>query len=70
MCCKILKLNLLWYFAIQCMIFDQNGDAYYVWRQFQGTDTFVQNTFVSIFGDTIKTNNMDVELKNGDLVIL
>jgi len=52
------------------MIFDQNGDAYYVWRQFQGTDTFVQNTFVSIFGDTIKTNNMDVELKNGDLVIL
>ncbi len=57
-------------YRYQCMIFDQNGDAYYVWRQFQGTDTFVQNTFVSIFGDTIKTNNMDVELKNGDLVIL
>lgn len=55
------------------IIFDQNGDAYYAYRQSKMEDiknVFVQNIFVSIFGDTVKTNNIDMELYNGDMVIL
>lgn len=56
-------------YSYNCMIFDQNGDAYYVYIQNE-KNKFVQNIFVSIFGNIIKTNNINRELNNGDLVIL
>ncbi len=60
-------------YSYNCIVFDQNGDAYYVWNEFDtidGKNIVVQNRLVSIFGDKIKTNNVDVDLKIGDLVIL
>jgi len=51
------------------IVFDQNGDAYYAYR-IDNTKEFVQNIFVSIFGDKVKTNDIDKELKNGEIVIL
>ena len=51
------------------IVFDQNGDAYYAYRM-DNTKEFVQNIFVSIFGDKVKTNDIDKELKNGEIVIL
>lgn len=55
------------------IIFDQNGDAYYaceVKKDIDSKNEFEQNVFVSIFGDTIKTNETEMDIKTGDMVIL
>ena len=56
-------------YCYNSIVFDQNGDAYYAYR-IDNTKEFVQNIFVSIFGDIVKTNDIDKELKNGETVIL
>ena len=53
----------------KCIIFDQNGDAYYLYIQNE-KNKFKQNIFVSIFGDIIKTNSIEKDFRNGELVIL
>lgn len=60
-------------YSYKSIIFDQNGDAYYAYSRhetIEGKNTFIENIFVSIFGDIIKTNNIDKELKDGEVVVL
>lgn len=60
-------------YGYEGIIFDQNGNAYYAYRKSRSEgkeNEFVQNIFVSIFGDIVKTNDIDKELKNGETVIL
>ena len=55
------------------IIFDQNGDAYYAYEVKKDIDSkneFEKNVFISIFGDVIKTNDTQMDMKTGDMVIL
>lgn len=60
-------------FSYKGVIFDQNGDAYYAYElhSMDGIkEVFEKNVFISIFGDTIKTNETEMDMKTGDMVIL
>lgn len=60
-------------YSYKAIIFDQNGDAFYAYCMhdtIEGKNTFIQNIFVSIFGDVIKTNKIDKELKEGEVEVL
>lgn len=64
------EIRLSYGYLFKGIVFDQNGDAYYAYSQDDANNKFVQTIFVSVFGDVTKTSDIDIDLKNGDLVIL
>lgn len=60
-------------YSYKGIIFDQNGDAYYAYELHSTVgikNVFEKNVFISIFGDAIKTNDTEMDIKTGDMVIL
>ena len=60
-------------YSYEGIVFDQKGDAYYAYNIHKTIDNkyvFIENIFVSIFGNIVKTSAVDMELNNGELVVL